>query len=164
METPNYVKQGKYKIINKSMGSLVTSGLATCSAISFVINQTDVFMAHIDAKTDVILIANYIKSKYKEPIHYDYIMIWYGDGIYQTSSELTQKLIAQFTNILGIPIKSITDSDDDIIHHLQENIIQCKLCKSKSGTLKIITHNFNCKYSFKTIIKTVGFMTEVHSF
>jgi hypothetical protein len=164
METPNYVKQGKYKIINKSMGSLVTSGLATCSAISFVINQTDVFMAHIDAKTDVTVIANDIKSKYKEPVHYDYVMIWYGDGIYQTSSELTQKLIAQFTNILGIPLKPITESYEDIIDHLQENIIQCKLCKSKSGTLKIITHNFNCKYSLKTIIKTVGFMQEVHSF
>jgi len=164
MQRHNYVNQGKYKIINKSMGSLITSGLATCSAISFIINQTDVFMAHIDAKTDVTFIANDIKSKYKEPIHYDHVMIWYGDGIYQTSSELTQKLIAQFTNILGIQIKPINENDDDIIHHFQENIIQCKLCKSKSGTLKIITHNFNCKYSFKTIIQTVGFMTEVNTF
>jgi hypothetical protein len=164
MERPNYVKQGTYKIINKSMGSLVTSGLATCSAISFIINQIDVFMAHIDAKTDVTIIANDIKSKYKEPIHYEYVKIWYGDGIYQTSSEFTQKLIAQFTNILGIPIKPIIENDDDINHDYQENIIQCKLCKSKSGTLKIIPHYYSCKYSCKTIIQTVGFMTEVNTF
>lgn len=164
METPNYVKQGKYKLINKNMGSLVTSGLATCSAISFIINQTDVFMAHIDAKTNVVLIANMIKSKYKSTIYYSDIKIWYGDGIYQSSSIVTQKLIANLVDLLGIDIKPIKESYEDIIEHLPQNIVECKFCGSKSGTLKIITHHFNCKYNFNISIRNVGFMETVYSF
>jgi hypothetical protein len=159
----NYVEQGKYKILNKNMGSLSTSGLATCSAISFIINNIDTFMAHIDAKTDVNAIANNIKSKYNEPIHYDNIKIWYGDGILGSTSDLTRKLIEKFTTILGIQITPIKEAKNDIIHHIEENIVQCNLCKSKSGTLKIIPHHYHCKYSCKTIIRNVGFMEEVHS-
>ena len=159
----NYVEQGKYKIISKNMGSLSTSGLATCSAISFIINNKDVFMAHIDAKTNVFVIANNIKSKYNEPIYYDNVKIWYGDGIFQSTSDITRKLIEKFTNILGIQINPIKENENDIIHHLHENIIQCNLCKSKSGSLKIISHNYDCQYSFKITVRTVGFMEEVHS-
>ena len=164
MKSSNFVEQGRYNIISKTAGSLMTSGLATCSAISFIINDKDVFMVHIDAKTDVNHIANAIKNKYTEPIQYDNIKIWYGDGIYQTSSEITQKLIANFTNILGIEINRLKENHEDIIQYLEENIIQCNICKSKSGSLKILTHNFNCKYNFKIIIRTVGFMEEVYSF
>lgn len=163
MERTNYVEQGQYKIISKSNGSLYTSGLATCSAISFIINHIDVFMVHIDAKTDITTIAKAIINKYSGPIHYDNVQIWYGDGIYNHSSELTQKLIIHFTNILGIPNKPINENNEDIFNDKDENIIQCKLCKSKSGSLKIISHNFTCKYNFKTIIRTVGFMEEVRS-
>jgi hypothetical protein len=43
----NVVEQGTYKIIPKSNGSLKTSGLATCSAISFTINDCSVFMGPV---------------------------------------------------------------------------------------------------------------------
>jgi hypothetical protein len=164
METLNYVKQGKYKIINKNMGCLFTSGLATCSAISFIINHTDVFMAHIDAKTNVVHIANMIKSKYNSTIYYSDIKIWYGDGIYQSSSIVTQKLIANLVDLLGIDIKPIKERYEDIIEHLTQNIVECKLCGSKSGSLKIITHHFNCKYHFNISIRNAGFMETVYSF
>lgn len=163
METKKYVEQGQYSIINKREGSLATSGLATCSAISFIINDIDIFMAHIDAKTDVNIIANHIKTKYAEPIDYTHVKIWYGDGICGASSEITQKLIAKLANLLGISIIPIKEDYIDIISHFKQNIIECKLCKSKSGTMKIITHNFNCRYNFKILIRTVGFMETVHS-
>ena len=40
MEDSSYVKQGTFKIRHKSIGPLITGGLATCSAISFIINHT----------------------------------------------------------------------------------------------------------------------------
>lgn len=164
MDDNNFVNQGCFKIINKSIGPLKTSGLATCSAISFIINNADIFMAHIDANTDVIKIANFIKNKYKEPIEYSNVFIWYGDGFGQTTSDFSRKLIYQFTNILDIPIKPIQENDIDILDVSEKNTIKCKLCNSESGSLKIIPHAYYCKYSFKTQIRTVGFMDTVPSY
>lgn len=164
MNDNNYVEQGSFKIISKNLGPLKTSGLATCSAISFIINDTDLFMAHIDAKTIVSKIADLIKMNYKEPIDYTNVLIWYGGGFLDSTSDSTYRLINQFTNILGIPNKPIQENNKDILEITDRNIIKCKLCSSESGSLKIITHNFYCKYSFKTQIRTVGFMETVQSY
>jgi len=159
----NYVSQDNYKIIDISFGPLSTSGLATCSAISFIINNTSVFMGHFDAKTNVDIIASKIIEIYKIPIHFTSVKIWYGDGFGCVSSYHTQKLINRFTEILGIYIKPIKETEEDIIQHLDEDIIQCRICKSKSGTLKIIPHYYICKYNNNIQISNVGFMETVYS-
>jgi hypothetical protein len=71
----NYVQQGSYKILHKSCGPLITSGLATCSAMSFTVNDEDIFMTHIDAKTDVIKMLNDIKKLYIESLQFTYVQI-----------------------------------------------------------------------------------------
>ena len=159
----NHVSQDNYKIIDISEGSLSTSGLATCSAISFIINNTSVFMAHFDAKTNVDIIANKIIQIYKTPVHFTSVKIWYGDGFGGVSSHHTQQLINRFTKILGICIKPIKETEEDIIQHLDEDIIQCRICKSKSGTLKIIPHYYICKYNNNIQTINVGFMETVYS-
>ena len=60
-----HVEQGSYKIIPKSIGPLETSGLATCSAISFTMNDTSIFMTHIDALTNIEMIAAKLNSSYQ---------------------------------------------------------------------------------------------------
>ena len=111
----NQVSQGQYKIIPKSEGPLETSGLATCSAISFIINETHTFMAHIDAKTNVDRISNKIISQFGSHLQISDVQIWYGDGILEYTSELTQKLIKKFATQLGIKIEQTTEPDCDII-------------------------------------------------
>ena len=159
----NYVSQDNYKIIDISEGSLFTSGLATCSAISFIINNTSLFMAHFDAKTNIYIIAKKIIEIYKSPIHFTSVKIWYGDGFGSVTSYHTQQLINRFTEILGICIKPIKEAKEDIIHHLDLDIIQCRICKSKSGTLKIIPHYYICTYNNNIQISNVGFMETVYS-
>jgi len=157
----NDVNQGQYKIIPKSMGPLKTAGLATCSAISFTINNTHIFMAHIDALTNVQNIANSIRAKFN-PLNTSDIRVWYGDGINGYTSILTQKLIHEFASHLSIQIEPTKEQDDDIVHHVDRDILECRNCGSKSGTLKIITHNFSCPYHLKAIIRNhVGFMETV---
>jgi len=157
------VLQGNYRIIAKSNGRLMTAGLATCSAISFIMNENDVFMVHIDAKTDVEMIANQLISRYKTPIQFTHVKIWYGDGFSGTSSLHTKKLIARFTDLLGIHIKPIKEIEEDVIEHVDQNIIECRKCQAKSGTLKIIPHCYHCKYNNNVEIRTVGFMETVYS-
>ena len=83
-----YVDQGSYKIVDKSYGNLITSGLATCSAISFIINSSDIFMVHIDAKTDVMKISKNIHKLY--PIlEISNVKIWYGSGFGGYISEIS---------------------------------------------------------------------------
>ena len=157
------VAQGKYKIIPKELGPLHTSGLATCSAIGFRINNIDTFLAHIDANTDVIGIANQIHKIYNQPIEYSDINIWYGSGML-VSSEHTQKLIRKFTILIGIDIDPKKELDDDLIPDVYKDIVECRLCKAKSGTLKIIPHCYTCKYAHNIIIRTVGFMDTVSKY
>jgi hypothetical protein len=64
MKNSYYVLHGTYKIIHKYIGPLITSGLATCSAMRFTVNDEDIFMTHIDAKTNVVKIVNDIKKLY----------------------------------------------------------------------------------------------------
>jgi hypothetical protein len=155
------VSQGKYIIIPKSHGDLNTAGLATCSAIGFIINDSQKFMAHIDAKTNVDDIAQRIISQFGTPLHISDVKIWYGDGISHHTSEYTQKLIKRFTQILGIQIEPLKETDDDIIPHVNKDIVECRKCRSKSGTLKIIPHCYQCPYVNKVQIRTVGFMETV---
>jgi hypothetical protein len=158
------VNQGQYKIIPISTGPLKTAGLATCSAISFTINNSHIFMAHIDALTNVQHIANAIRSKFIS-MNISDIRVWYGDGINGYTSFLTQKLIHQFANDLGIQIEPTKEQDEDILQHVDRDIVECRKCGSKSGTLKIITHNFRCPYQIKAIIRNhVGFMETVYSY
>ena len=155
-----YVDQGSYKIVDKSYGNLITSGLATCSAISFIINSSDIFMVHIDAKTDVMKISKNIHKLY--PIlEISNVKIWYGSGFGGYISEISQKLIETLTQNLGINILPIKENKQDIIEYPQ--IIQCRICNSKSGSLKIIPHCYNCKYNNHVQITYVGFMETVSS-
>ena len=157
------VQQGSYRIRHKSLGDLRTGGLATCSAVSFLINYTDIFMTHIDAKTDVVKIANDIKNLYPKSLEFSNIKIWYGGGMGAHDSQLTQKLIGILTENLGINILPIKENSQDIIEHTFENVIQCRACNAKSGTLKIIPHCYNCKYNNPVQITHVGFMDTVSS-
>jgi hypothetical protein len=166
MENSSYVKQGTYKIRNKSLGPLITGGLATCSAISFIINDNDIFMSHIDAKTDVRKIANDIKKLYPSKLDINNVKIWYGSSFGQHDSTITQKLILTFTQYLDINIIPFKESCHDIIqlHNQQNNqIIQCRICNAQSGTLLIIPHCFNCQYNNPVQIYHVGFMDNVSS-
>jgi len=156
----NSVSQGTYKIQHKSLGSLQTSGLATCSAISFLINNTYNFMAHIDANTNIDEIYQNIIKKFGQTLKISNVKIYYGDGFENYSSEYTKKLIHKFTKNLGINIYPKKESLEDII--TIGHIIQCKQCGAKSGTLKIITHNYDCEYSSKVLIYTTGFMETVY--
>ena len=157
----NSVSQGKYLVNHKSHGSLETSGLATCSAISFMINETYNFMAHIDAKTNVDKIAENITLQFGKPMNISNVKIWYGDGISGYTSSITQKLIDKFTRLLDIDIYPKKEDTADIIKH--NDIVECRKCGSRSGTLKIITHNHNCEYTFRVLIRKVGFMETVYS-
>jgi hypothetical protein len=161
MENKSYVCQGTYKIIDKSLGPLITGGLATCSAISFTINDNDIFMTHIDAKTDVIKIAKDIKQLYPDLLQITNVKICYGGGMGANDSTITQKLIHTLTQHLDINITPFKENIQDIILHNQ--IIQCRICHSKSGTLKIIQHCYNCKYNNPVQITYVGFMDTVNS-
>ena len=157
------VNQGQYKIIPISTGPLKTAGLATCSAISFTINNSHIFMAHIDALTNVRHIAEAIRSKFI-PMNISDIRVWYGDGINGYTSILTQKLIHRFASQLSIQIEPTKEHAEDILHHVDRDIVECRKCGSKSGTLKIITHNFSCPYHVNAIIRNhVGFMETVYS-
>ena len=162
-EHNSHVEQGTYKIRHKSYGHLSTFGLATCSAISFTINDSDIFMTHIDAKTDVVKIANDVKKLYPESLEFSNIKIWYGGGMGAHDSQLTQKLIGILTQNLGINILPIKENSQDIIEHNNEGFIQCRKCNAKSGTLKIIPHCYNCKYNNPVQINYVGFMDTVSS-
>ena len=157
----NSVSQGKYKILNKEMGPLETSGLATCSAISFMINDTYNFMAHIDANTDVDNIVKDICKIFVDTLQITNVKIYYGDGFGGHTSELTTKLIQKFTTLLNIDIYPKPENREDIINIGE--IVQCRKCGAKSGTLKIITHNHYCQYSFKVLIRKTGFMETVYS-
>jgi hypothetical protein len=158
----NEVEQGTYKIIPKSSGPLQTSGLATCSAISFTINDSSIFMAHIDAQTDVEIIAAKLNSSY-QPIEFSNVKIGYGAGFGSTSSHHTQKKIAQFAALIGLIIEPSKEHEDDIIQHNSEDIVQCRKCMAKSGTLKIIGHRYQCPYSHPIQIHHPGFMETVYS-
>jgi len=158
----NYVEQGTYKIIPKSSGPLETSGLATCSAISFTINDSSVFMSHIDALTNIEMIASKLNSSY-QPIQFTNVKIWYGDGFGSTTSHHTQKKIAQFASLIGLQIKPPKEHPNDIISLNNEDIIQCRKCMAKSGTLKIIEHRYQCPYSHTIQIHHPGFMETVYS-
>jgi hypothetical protein len=162
MENNSYVEQGTYKIRYKSLGPLITGGLATCSAISFTINDNDIFMTHVDAKTDVIKIAKDIKQLYPSKLEISNVKICYGGGMGANDSTITQKLIHIFTQYLGINIVPFKEISQDIIIHTQ--IIQCRICNAQSGTALIIPHCFNCKYSHPVQIYHVGFMDTVRSF
>jgi hypothetical protein len=158
----NHVEQGTYKIIPKSVGPLETSGLATCSAISFTINDSSIFMAHIDALTNVEIIATKLSSSY-QPIQFTNVKIWYGDGFGSVTSHHTQKKITQFAALIGLKIESCKEHPDDIISHNSEDIIQCRKCMAKSGTLKIISHRYQCPYSHPIQVRHPGFMETVYS-
>ena len=126
MENSSYVEQGTYKFRDKSLGPLITGGLATCSAISLTINDNDIFMTHIDAKTDVIKIAKDIKQLYPDLLQFTNVKIWYGGGMGVNDSTITQKLIGTLTQHLAINITPFKESSQDIIIHTQNNqIIQC---------------------------------------
>lgn len=159
------VSQGQYKIVHKTEGPLETAGLATCSAISFTINDSHIFMAHIDAKTNVDNIADKINAQFgTEPLLISDVQIWYGDGFRKHTSEITQKLIKKFTHLLRIQIEPIKELAEDVIPHLDKGIVECRKCGSKSGTLQIIQHNYQCPYQLKEVrIRTVGFMETVYS-
>lgn len=158
----NYVEQGTYKIIPKSSGPLKTSGLATCSAISFTMNDSSVFMAHIDALTNVEMITAKLISSY-QPIQFTNVKIWYGDGFGSATSHHTQKKIAQFTTLIGLKLESPKEHPDDIISYNSEDIVQCRKCMAKSGTLKIIGHRYQCPYSHSVQVSHPGFMETVYS-
>lgn len=161
-QSSKYVEQGTYKIIPKSSGPLQTSGLATCSAISFTINDSSIFMAHIDALTNVEMIAAKLDSSY-QPIEFSNVKIWYGNGFGSTTSHHTQKKIAQFALLIGLKIEPPKEHPDDIISHNSEDIVQCRKCMAKSGTLKIIGHRYQCPYSHSAQVHHPGFMETVHS-
>jgi hypothetical protein len=161
MENSSYVEQGTYKIRNKSLGPLITGGLATCSAISFTINDNDIFMSHIDAKTDVRKIAKDIKQLYPYKLDINNVKIWYGSSFGQYDSTITQKLILTFTQHLDINITTFKENIQDIIQH--NTIIQCRICKAQSGSLLIIPHYYNCQYNNPVQINHVGFMDNVSS-
>jgi hypothetical protein len=156
-----YVEQGTYKIIPKSIGPLETSGLATCSAISFTINDSSIFMAHIDALTNVEIIATKLSSY--QPIQFTNLKIWYGDGFSSATSHHTQKKIAQFATLIGLKTEPLKEDPNDIIIHANEGIVQCRKCTAKSGTLKIIGHRYQCPYSHSVQVSHPGFMETVHS-
>ena len=64
---------------------------------------------------------------------------------------------------LGINILPIKEDKYHIIEHKDKNIIQCRICHSKSGTLHIISHCYNCVYNNPVQIAYVGFMDTVSS-
>jgi hypothetical protein len=161
-QVSNYVEQGAYKIIPKSIGPLETSGLATCSAISFTMNDSSIFMAHIDALTNIEMLAAKLNSSY-QPIQFTNVKIWYGDGFGGATSHHTQKKIAQFATLVGLQLESSKEDPDDIISHDSEEIVQCRKCMAKSGTLKIIGHRYQCPYSQPIQICHPGFMETVYS-
>jgi hypothetical protein len=157
----NNVSQGKYKILHKSYGPLETAGLATCSAISFMINNTYNFMAHIDANTNINTIVTNIQLEFLNNLHITNIKIYYGSGFGGHTSEITEKLIQNFTKLLNIDMYPKKENPEDIIK--LDDIIQCKKCGSRSGTLKMITHYYDCEYAFKVFIRKTGFMETVYS-
>ncbi len=157
-----HVQQGSYKIIPKSIGPLETSGLATCSAISFTMNDTSIFMTHIDALTNIEMIAAKLNSSY-QPIQFTNVKIWYGTGFGSATSHHTQKKIAQFATLIGLNFEPPKEDPDDIIHDTNENIVQCRKCMAKSGTLKIIGHRYQCPYSHTIQVSHPGFMETVYS-
>jgi hypothetical protein len=161
-QSSKHVEQGTYKIIPKSIGPLETSGLATCSAISFTINDNSIFMAHIDALTNVEMIAAKLSSSY-QPIQFTNVKIWYGNGFGSATSHHTQKKIAQFATLIGLKLVPPKEHPDDIISHSNEDIVQCRKCMAKSGTLKIIGHRYQCPYSHTIQVSHPGFMETVYS-
>ena len=161
-QASNYVEQGTYKIIPKSIGPLETSGLATCSAISFTINNSSIFMAHIDALTNIEMIAAKLNSSH-QPIEFSNVKIWYGDGFGCATSHHTQKKIAQFATLIGLKLEPSKEDPHDIISHDSEDIVQCRKCMAKSGTLKIIGHRYQCPYSHPIQVCHPGFMETVYS-
>jgi len=163
MKNSYYVQQGSYKILHKSCGPLITSGLATCSAMSFTVNDEDIFMTHIDGKTNVVKMLNDIKKLYPSKLQISNVKIWYGAGFGNNDSIITQKLIITLTQNLGINILPIKETRHDIIEHLDQGIIECRACNAKSGTLKIIPHCYNCKYNNPVQITYAGFMDTVCS-
>ena len=85
------VSQGKYIIISKSHGDLNIVCLATCSAIGFIINDSQKFMAYIDAKMNVDDIAQRIIFKFGTSFSISDVKSWYGDGISHHTSEYIHK-------------------------------------------------------------------------
>jgi len=57
---PSYVCQSKYRIVN-SNETLSTAGLATCSALAFILG-TKKFMTHLDANTSIKIMISDIKK------------------------------------------------------------------------------------------------------
>ena len=162
-----FVAQGNYKIIPKSNLPLYTSGLATCSAISFTMNDVVSFMAHIDAKTNVDTIANKIISIYaqEKPIEFTNVKVWYGNGLGTTTTYHSKQLVDKFAILIGLNLVPPKEQPADIIviTENENNIIQCRQCMGKSGTLLIICHNYNCKYAHQIQIFTPGFMDTVYA-
>ena len=85
-------------------------------------NDSSIFMAHIDALTNIEMIVAKLNSSY-QPIQFTNVKIWYGDGFGNTTSHHTQKKIAQFATLVGLKIEPPKEHPDDIISHNSEDIV-----------------------------------------
>jgi hypothetical protein len=153
------VKQGKF-IITEKENILTTNGLATCTGLGMTFGKYK-FLLHIDAETNIEPIIQEIK-RYLEQEHLTTdnitsVIIWKGSGFGNANSDYTNviaKLILLTLNIHNIQMNSV-----DIIDLGDK--VQCNICKSISGTTKILSHYFTCKYKEKIEEKTVSYMDKI---
>jgi len=147
------VEQGKY-IITENNNILTTGGLATCTGLSMTLGKYK-FLAHIDASTEIEPIIKEL-MKYS-PNDITNIVIWKGSGFGVSNSDYTSTLAKKILSSLDI--EDISMDSIDIID--LNDKVQCNICKQLSGTAKVLSHYYTCKYKSKIEINFVSFMDAV---
>ena len=157
---PIDIKQGKY-LIAKNTDILTTAGLATCTALGMRFGD-EKFLAHIDAHTEIEPMIDHIKTTLKNlNATVTEAHIWSGSGIIEgimCDSTLTTTKAKSILTVLDVSNPHIPDYD---VIHLGDKI-QCNVCGTVSGTLKILTHYFDCKYKGSVIYSSVLYWEEVN--
>ena len=85
------------------------------------------------------------------------IVIWKGSGFGVSNSDYTSTLAKKILSSLDI--KDISMDSVDIIDFNDK--VQCNICKQLSGTAKVLSHYYTCKYKSKIEINFVSFMDAV---
>lgn len=158
------VNQGKYCIVN-SKNILTTSGLASCTALSMTFESTAnspklKFLCHIDAKTDITVIIDEIKKYITNPDDIQNVNVWSGSGFIcgiESNSNYTTKMAYDILEALDV--RNIKMENKDLIDF--DEIVKCGICNSISGTLKILTHTYGCKYKERVVRWMVDYMEDV---
>jgi hypothetical protein len=152
------VNQGKYCIVD-AKNILTTSGLASCTALGMTFGNFK-FLCHIDAKTDIAPIIEEIKKYITKPDDIQNVNIWSGSGFIcgiDANSSLTTKMAYYILEALDV--RNIKMEDKDLIDF--DEIVKCAICNSISGTLKILTHTYECKYKERVVRWITDYMDDV---